>query len=40
MINAELIQQCADPRLEVEIVQQCVSEIDAADHLTCRMSVS
>jgi hypothetical protein len=27
MINAELIQQCADPRLEVEIVQQFVSEM-------------
>jgi hypothetical protein len=34
MIDAELIQQCADPRLNVEIVQQFVEEIGAADHLT------
>jgi hypothetical protein len=34
MIDAELIQQCADPRLNVEIVQQFVEQISAADHLT------
>lgn len=34
MIDAELIQQCADPRLNVEIVQQFVEQIGAADHLT------
>ena len=34
MIEAELIQQCADPRLNVEIVQQFVEQIGAADHLT------
>ena len=33
MIDAELIQQCADPRLNVEIVQQFVEQIGAADHL-------
>jgi hypothetical protein len=34
MIDADLIQQCADPRLSVEIVQQLVEQIGAADHLT------
>ena len=34
MIDPELIQMCADPRLEVEIVQQFVAEMNAADHLT------
>lgn len=34
MIDAELIQMCADPRLQVEIVQQFVAEMNAADHLT------
>lgn len=34
MIDAALIQQCADPRLSVEIVQKFVEEIGAADHLT------
>jgi hypothetical protein len=34
MIDPELIQMCADPRLEVEIVQQFVSEMNASDHLT------
>lgn len=34
MIDAQLIQQCADSRLNVEIVQQFVEEIGAADHLT------
>ena len=34
MIDAALIQQCADPRLSVEIVQKLVEEVGAADHLT------
>ncbi|WP_368649938.1 TraH family protein [Brucella intermedia] len=34
MIDAALIQQCADPRLSVEIVQKFVEEVGAADHLT------
>lgn len=38
MIDAELIQQCADPRLSVEIVQQFVSEMNASDHLTVFVS--
>lgn len=38
MINAELIQQCADPRLEIEIAQQFVSEMNAADHLTVHVA--
>lgn len=38
MIDAELIQMCADPRLNVEIVQQFVAEMNAADHLTVHVS--
>lgn len=38
MIDPELIQLCADPRLEVEIVQQFVSEMNASDHLTIHVS--
>lgn len=34
MIDAELIQQCADPSLEVEIVQTFIEEAGGADHLT------
>ncbi|KKB07173.1 conjugal transfer protein TraH [Devosia geojensis] len=34
MIDAELIQQCADPSLKVEIVQKFIEEAGAADHLT------
>lgn len=37
-IDAELIQQCADPRLSVEIVQQFVSDMNAPDHLTVTVS--
>lgn len=37
MIDAALIQQCADPRLSVEIVQKFVEEVGAADHLTIRV---
>lgn len=33
MIDVELVQQCADPRLRVEIVQQFVEAMSAADHL-------
>ena len=36
MIDVDLIQQCADPRLEVAIVQQSVAEMNAPDHLTIR----
>lgn len=38
MIDPEWIQMCADPRLEVEIVQQFVAEMNAADHLTVFVS--
>lgn len=38
MIDPELIQLCADPRLEIEIVQQFVSEMNAADHLTIHVA--
>ena len=34
MIDAELIQQCADPSLKVEIVQKFIEEAGGADHLT------
>lgn len=34
MIDAELIQQCADPNLKVEIVQKFIEEAGGADHLT------
>ncbi len=34
MIDAELIQQCADPSLKVEIVQRFIEEAGGADHLT------
>lgn len=34
MIDAALIQQCADPRLSTEIVQKFVEQVGAADHLT------
>lgn len=33
MIDADFINQCADPRLSVEIVQQFVEEIAAPNHL-------
>ncbi|ELT51218.1 conjugal transfer protein TraH [Brucella intermedia] len=38
MIDPELIQICADPRLNVEIVQQFVAEMNAADHLTVQVA--
>lgn len=38
MIDPELIQMCADPRLKVEIVQQFVAEMNAADHLTVHVA--
>lgn len=34
MIDADLIQQCADPSLKVEIVQKFIAEVGGADHLT------
>jgi hypothetical protein len=34
MIDAELILQCADPSLKVEIVQKFIEEAGGADHLT------
>ncbi len=34
MIDADLIQQCADPSLKVEIVQKFIEEAGGADHLT------
>jgi hypothetical protein len=34
MIDADLIKQCADPRLSVEIVQRFVEQVGADDHLT------
>ncbi|MBL8580421.1 MAG: conjugal transfer protein TraH [Mesorhizobium sp.] len=34
MIDDELIQQCADPSLKVEIVQKFIEEVGGADHLT------
>lgn len=34
MIDAELIQQCADPSLKVEIVQKFIEEAGGTDHLT------
>ena len=37
MIDVDLIEQCADPRLEVAIVQQFVAEMNAPDHLTIRV---
>ena len=37
MIDVDLIQQCADPSLEVAIVQQSVAEMRAPDHLTIRV---
>lgn len=37
MIDVDLIQQCADPRLEVAVVQQFVAEMNAPDHLTIRV---
>ncbi|MAZ15908.1 MAG: conjugal transfer protein TraH [Ahrensia sp.] len=37
MIDADLIQQCADPRLDVAIVQQLVTQMNAPDHLTIRV---
>ena len=37
MIDVDLIQQCADPRLEVAIVQQFVAEMNAPDHLAIRV---
>lgn len=37
MIDVALIQQCADPRLEVSVVQQFVAEMNAPDHLTIRV---
>ncbi len=37
MIDIDLIQQCADPRLEIAVVQQFVAEISAPDHLAIRV---
>ena len=37
MIDVDLIEQCADPRLEVAIVQQFVAEMNAPNHLTIRV---
>lgn len=37
MIDVVLIQQCADPRLEVAVVQQFVAEIAAPDRLAIRV---
>ena len=37
MIDVDLIHQCADPRLEVAVVQQFVAEMNAPDHLTIRV---
>lgn len=37
MIDVDLIQQCADPHLEVAVVQQFVAEMNAPDHLTIRV---
>ena len=37
MIDVDLIQQCADPRLEVAVVQQFVAEMNAPNHLTIRV---
>ena len=34
MTDAELIRQCADPSLKVEIVQKFIEEAGGADHLT------
>ena len=34
MIDAELLQQCADPSLKLEIVQKFIEEAGGADHLT------
>lgn len=34
MIDADFIKQCSDPRLNVEIVQEFVQAVGAADHLT------
>ena len=34
MVDAELIQQCADPSLKVEIVQKFIEEAGGSDHLT------
>ncbi|PRD43559.1 conjugal transfer protein TraH [Phyllobacterium phragmitis] len=38
MIDAELVQQCANPRLAVEIVQQFVETIGVNDHLAVTVS--
>tara|TARA_R100001129_G_scaffold159527_3_gene123731 strand:+ start:9680 stop:10099 length:420 start_codon:yes stop_codon:yes gene_type:complete len=37
MIDVDLIQQCADPRLEVAIVQLFVAAMNAPDHLAIRV---
>ncbi|MAA99405.1 MAG: conjugal transfer protein TraH [Stappia sp.] len=37
MIDVDLIQQCADPRIEVAVVRQFVAEMNAPDHLTIRV---
>lgn len=37
MIDVDLVQQCADPRLEVAIVQQFVAEMNAPERLTIRV---
>ena len=34
MVDAELIQQCADPSLKVEIVLKVIEEAGGSDHLT------
>ena len=37
MIDVDLIQQCADPRLEVATMQQFVARMNAPDHLAIRV---
>ncbi|MEW4461467.1 conjugal transfer protein TraH [Roseibium algicola] len=37
MIDVDLIQQCADRRLEFAVVQQFVAEMNAPDHLMVRV---
>ena len=40
MIDDDLIQQCADPRLEVSVVQQFVAEMNVPDYLVDFVCVS
>ena len=37
MIDVDLIQQCADPRLEIALVQQFMGEMNAPNHLALRV---